>query len=111
MHFPINMIGVEDSVENYQSHLAAFCTVMVFESYEIHFFPICHSCLDLSHDFKAQICFHSHFIHCAYFSWLQKMSDRIAIRSKARQIAVMDPIYDPCCCACYLKSPRRKCHE
>ena len=34
---------------------------MVFESYEIHFFSFCHSCLDLSHDFHAQICFHSHF--------------------------------------------------
>ena len=37
MHFPINMSGVEDSVENYQSYLVACCMVMVFESYEIHF--------------------------------------------------------------------------
>ena len=34
---------------------------MVFESYEIHFFSFCHSYLDLSHDFHARICFHSHF--------------------------------------------------
>ena len=32
------MNGVEASVENYQSYLAACCTVMVFESYENLFF-------------------------------------------------------------------------
>ena len=32
------MSGVEDSVENSQSYLAACCAVMVFESYENHFF-------------------------------------------------------------------------
>ena len=64
------MSGVEDSVENYQSYLGACCAVMVFESYEILFFSLCHSCLDLSHDFHALICFHSHFFHCAYFSRL-----------------------------------------
>ena len=61
MHFPINMSGVEDSVENYQSYFDACCTVMVFKSYEIHFFSFCHSYLDLSHDFHAHICFHSNF--------------------------------------------------
>ena len=55
------MSGVEDSVENYQSYLDAYCAVMVFESYEIHFFSFCHSYLDFSHDFHAQICFLSHF--------------------------------------------------
>ena len=35
--FPINMSGVEDSVENYQSYLVAYCAVMVFESCEIFF--------------------------------------------------------------------------
>ena len=62
MHVPINMSGVEDSVENYQSYLVACSAVMVFESYEIHFFSFCHSYLDLSHDFLAHICFYSHFI-------------------------------------------------
>ena len=61
MNVPINMSGVEDSVENYQSYLVACCAVMVFKSYEIHFFSFCHSYLDLSHDFLAHICFHSHF--------------------------------------------------
>ena len=61
MHVPINMSGVADSVENYQSYLVACYTVMVFESYEIHFFSFCYSYLDLSHDFLAHICFYSHF--------------------------------------------------
>ena len=34
------MSGVEDSVENYQSYLAACSAVMVFESNEIHFFAL-----------------------------------------------------------------------
>ena len=38
MHVPINMSGVEDSVENSQSYLVACCAGMVFESYESHFF-------------------------------------------------------------------------
>ena len=38
MHVPINMSGVGDSVENYQSYLVACCAVMVFESYDISFF-------------------------------------------------------------------------
>ena len=67
------MSGVEDSMENYQSYLVACCAVMVFESYEIHFFfSFFHLYLDLSHDFHAQICFHSHFFHCPYFFWLYK---------------------------------------
>ena len=65
------MSGVEDSVENYQSNLDACCAVMVFESYEIHFFFfLSFSYFDLSHDFHTQICFHSHFFDFAYFSWL-----------------------------------------
>ena len=40
MHFTINMSGVEDRVENYQSYLVACCAVMVFESCEIHFFVL-----------------------------------------------------------------------
>ena len=61
VHVPINMSGVEDSVENYQSYLVVCCAVSVFESYEILFFSFCHSYLDLSHDFLAHICFLSHF--------------------------------------------------
>ena len=60
MHFPINVSGVKDSAENYQSYLDVCNAVMVFESYEILFF-VCHSYLNLFHDFHAQICFHSHF--------------------------------------------------
>ena len=66
------MSGVEDSVENYQPNLVACCVVMVFESYEIFFFSFCHSYLDLSHDFHAQICFHSHFFTAHTFLGCRK---------------------------------------
>ena len=36
--FPINLCGVEDSVENYQTYLISCSAVMVFESYGILFF-------------------------------------------------------------------------
>ena len=58
MHVSTNMSGVEDNVENYQSYLVACCVVMVFESYEIHFFFV----LSFVSDFLAHICFHSHFL-------------------------------------------------
>ena len=53
-------------MENYQTHLISCSAVMVFESYGILFFTFCHSYLDLSHDFHAQLCFHSHFIFTAH---------------------------------------------
>ena len=80
-------------MENYQTHLISFSAVMVFESYEILFFLFCHSYLDLSHDFHAQLCFHSHFIFTAQTSLGCRMSDRQAFRSQVSPIAVMDPIY------------------
>ena len=66
MSFSINLCGVEGSVENHQTYLISCSAVMVFESYEILFF--CHSYLDLSHDFHAQLCFHSHYIFTAHTS-------------------------------------------
>ena len=33
MHFSINLCGVEDSMENFQTYLISWCAVMVFESY------------------------------------------------------------------------------
>ena len=62
MHFPINLCGVEDSVDTYQTCLISYCAVMVFESYGILFFSFCQLYFDPSHDFHAQLCFHSHFI-------------------------------------------------
>ena len=38
MYFSINLCGVEDSVENYQTYLISYSAVMVFESYEILLF-------------------------------------------------------------------------
>ena len=55
IYFSINLCGVEDSVENYQSYLISCFAVMVFESYGILSFLFCHSYLDLSHYFHAQI--------------------------------------------------------
>ena len=69
MHFHTSLCGVEDSVENYQTHLIACCTVMVFESYGIFLFSFCLSYLDLFHDFHAQLCFHPHFIFIAHTSF------------------------------------------
>ena len=47
---------------------------MVFESYGILSFLFCHSYLDLSHYFHAQLCFHSHFIFTAQTSLGCRMS-------------------------------------
>ena len=38
MYFSINLCGVEDSVENYQTYLISCSAVTVFESYVILFF-------------------------------------------------------------------------
>ena len=40
MYFSINMSGVEDNVENYQTYLISCSTVIVFESYGILFFVL-----------------------------------------------------------------------
>ena len=66
--FSINLCGVEDSVENYQTYLSSCCAVMVFESYGIFFFSFCHSYLDLSHDYHAQSWINSNFIFTAHTS-------------------------------------------
>ena len=66
--FSINLCGVEDSVENYQTYLSSCYAVMVFESYGIFFFAFCHSYLDLSHDYHAQLWIHSNFIFTGHTS-------------------------------------------
>ena len=40
MYFSINMSGVEDNVENYQTYLISCSTVIVFKSYGILFFVL-----------------------------------------------------------------------
>ena len=95
MHFPINLCGVEDSVENYQTYLISCCEGYGVQVLWNHFFSICHSYLNLSHDFHAQLYFHSHFIFTAHTSLCCRnveMSDRQAFRSERRQIAATDPI-------------------
>ena len=68
MYFSINMSVVEDNVENYQTYLISCPAVMVSSPMESFFFSFCHSYLDLTHDFHAQLCFHSHFIFTAHTS-------------------------------------------
>ena len=66
--FPINLCGVEDSMENYQTYLISCCWLWCSSPMECFFFSFCHSYLDLSHDFHAHLCFHSHFIFTAHTS-------------------------------------------
>ena len=87
MYFSVNLCGVEDSVENYQAY------DFIFGGYGVRVIwnPI--FCLDLSQDFHAQLCFHSHFISTVTTSLgCRNVSDRQAFRSQARQTAVTDPI-------------------
>ena len=72
MYFSINMCGMV-SISGLHGELSnifiSYSAFMVFESYVIlFFFSFCHSYLDLSHDFHAQLCFHSHFIFTAHTS-------------------------------------------
>ena len=57
LHFPSNLCGVEDSVENYQSYLYHVVRLWCSKPMKSFFFSLCHSYLDLSHDFHDQICF------------------------------------------------------
>ena len=86
-HFPIIMSGVEDNVENYQSYLDAYWCSSPMKSI---FFSFCHSHLDLSHDFHAQICFHSYFftVHthlgcrkCLIGMQFERMADKLLSRT------------------------------
>ena len=67
MYFSINLCGVEDSMENYQTYLIC-SAVMVFESYGILFFFVLSLISRFSHYFHAQLCFHSHFIFTVHTS-------------------------------------------
>ena len=76
MYFPINLCGVEDSVENYQAYLISCCPVVVFESYYIlFFFSFCYSYLDLSYDFYALLCFHLQCFSLCILLLAVEMSD------------------------------------
>ena len=71
MYFSINMSGIEDNVQNYQTYLISCSAVMVSSPMEFFFFSLCRTYLDLPPDFHAQLCFHSHFIFTAHTSlWL-----------------------------------------
>ena len=69
MYFSINLCAVEDSVENYQTYLISCSAVMVFESCGILFFFRFVTHISISHDFDAQLCFHSNFIFTVHTSF------------------------------------------
>ena len=90
MYFSINLCGVEDSMENYQTYLISYSAVMVFESYGILFF-VTHISISL------MIFMLNYAFTCILFSLrihllAVEMSDSQAFRSQASQIAVTDPI-------------------
>ena len=92
MHFPVNLCGVEDSVESYQSFLISFCAVMVFESYVILFFFrfVTHIWISLM-IFMLNYAFTHILFSLRTLLLAVKLSDRQAFRSQARQIAATDP--------------------
>ena len=68
--FSINLCGVEDSMENYQTYLISYSAVMVFESYGILFFRfVTHISISLMISYSIMLSLTFYF-HCAYFSWL-----------------------------------------
>ena len=90
--FSINLCGVEDSVENYQTYLISCSAVMVFRPYGILFVFV------LSLISRSLIIFMLNyaFTHILFLLRILllavEMSERQAFRSQARQIAVTDPI-------------------
>ena len=92
MYFSINLCGVGDSVENYQTYLISCSVVIVFESYGILFFPfVTHISIALMIFMLSYAFTHILFL-LRILRLAVEMSDRQAFRSQARQIAVTDPI-------------------
>ena len=93
MYFSINLCGVEDSMENYQTYLISYSAVMVFESYGI-LFVFCF----VTHISISRMIFMLNYAFIRILFSLRihllavKMSDRQTFRSQASQIAVTDPI-------------------
>ena len=90
MYFSINLCGVEDSMENYQTYLISYSAVMVFESYGIFFF-VTHISISLM-IFMLNYAFTRILFSLRIHLLAVEMSARQAFRSQASQIAVTDPI-------------------
>ena len=91
-YFSINLCGVEDSMENYQTYLISYSAVMVFESNENLFFCfVTHISISLM-IFTLNYAFTRILFSLRIHLLAVKMSDRQAFRSQASQIAVTDPI-------------------
>ena len=93
MYFSINLCGVKDSVENYQTYFISCSAVMLFESYGILFFIrfVTHISISLM-IFMLNYAFAHISISLRMLLLAVEMSDRQAFQSQARQIALMDPI-------------------
>ena len=89
IYFSINLCGLEDSLENYQTYMISCSVVMVFESYGILFFVWISLMIFMLNYAFAHILFSLRILLLAV-----EMSQiyRQAFRSQARQIAVTDPI-------------------
>ena len=92
-HYAINLCGVEDSVQNYQTYLISCCAVMVFESHGIRFFFrfVTHISISLM-IFMLNYAFTHMIFSLRILRLAVEMSDKQAFRSQAKQIAATDPI-------------------
>ena len=92
IYFSINLCGVEDSMENFQTYLISYSVVMVFESYGIQFFCfVTHISIYLM-IFMLNYAFTRILYSLRIHLLAVEMSDRQAFRSQASQIAVTDHI-------------------
>ena len=89
-HFSINLCGVEDSVENYQTFDFMVCCYGI-ESYGIIFCFVTHISVSLMILMLNYAFTHIQF-SLSILRLAVEMSDKQAFRSKARQIAVTDSI-------------------
>ena len=93
MHFPINLCGVEDSVENYQTYLISCCAGYGVQVLWNHFFFrfVTHISISLM-IFMLNYTFTHILFSLRILLFDVEMSDRRAFRSQVRQIAATDPI-------------------
>ena len=93
MYYSINLCGVEDSVDNYQTYLISCTAVMVLKSYfEILFFCfVTHISISLM-IFMLNYAFTHILFSLRILLLAVEMSVRQAFRSQASQIAVKGPI-------------------
>ena len=110
MYFSINLCGVEDSVENYQTYLIYLILQLWCSSPMESYFFVTHISTSLM-IFMLNYTFTHILFSLRILLLAVEMSDRQAFRSQASQIAARDRIKDPCYCTCYFKGTRKRCRE